>query len=238
MDNNKPLQDQKSESTEQEKTESEHIHPHQKAFFVVIVALGILFLSALFTISMYIIGSRVNTLRQNQKNISVSPMPTPTTDPTANWQTYTNNIFTFQYPNSYCIKESEQDYLLIYNLPCENPLIQGQYGASFTIDTRLTGIYADYNLSLEKTKGSLYFNSVTNVQNGVRITGTSKITSEPPTKPNPDFQTVVVLLKYKNGAIKIEKPVFIDSSGLNKDNLSNQSSIQFNQILSTFKFTN
>jgi hypothetical protein len=129
--------------------------------------------------------------------------------------------------------------LLVYSAPCDSPLLQGQLGASFTVDARLAGIYADYSQAVEEEKKSLYFTSQTNLQNGIRISGTKNTTIYiTPPKPNPDFQTVIVLFKYKKGAIKILNPVYFTPNSPSEYKAYSGSVVQFDQILSTFKFTN
>ena len=139
----------------------------------------------------------------------------PITDPTADWKTYTANGFTFRYPGDFIVEERDKNFFVI---TLEKDKLIPQAGIS--IDAKLLGNFASYDVAVSKTKESLTNITTQELPNGIKISG----------KVGPGFGENLsinkALLKYKGGALNVETLINEPYSEI------------FDQILSTFKFLN
>jgi len=160
---------------------------------------------------------------QKQKLFQTQPSPTPVVqqpspspDPTASWETYTNTAFgfLFKYPSEFVLEERDEGFYVIA-LEKDKSIPQ----AGIFIDARLNEIYSTFDGAVQKSKENLTDINVEELTNGVKISGTV----------GPGFgeglSIVKAVLRYKDGALIVET--------FNKDPYIDD----FNQILSTFKFT-
>lgn len=146
--------------------------------------------------------------------LPVQPTSIPTTGPTANWKTYTSKILSFKYPANLTLEERQKNFIvLLYD--ASNP-----QNVSVSIDARLTGNYENYDKAISSAKAGL-----TNVQKEEMVNGV-KISGKVGTGYGEGQQITIKLFKYGTGAIEAETTT------------TNPNQIEtFNQILSTFRFT-
>lgn len=138
-----------------------------------------------------------------------------TTVDTSSWKTYTASKFSFRYPANLVIKETDKDFFVFVEsttTPASN--------SNMSIDSRLSGNYANYDTAVTSTKDGLINIKEETMGSWLKINGTMK----------PGFREgtplSVALYKYNQGAIEFE----IAGSAPVSEQI-------FNQILSTFKFT-
>lgn len=113
----------------------------QKGFTPLIILL-FLVVVALMGLA-YFAGSK-NLLTNNAMLVSYSsPSPSPTSDPTAGWQTYTDtkNRFEFKYPDSLFLSSSSS-YDYVYYLQTKNykPYTEGSYQIQIEITPNTDGV--------------------------------------------------------------------------------------------------
>ncbi len=139
-----------------------------------------------------------------------SSAPSPTPDPTSDWKTYTTDNFSFQYPADYVIQERVRGFFVM-NLANVTPApLQGIF-----VDTRHNDTYEN----MVKTQENGLINPIVrDIANGIIMSG----------KIGPGFgegmSVRTAILKYKQSAITISPDQTISDDF-------------FDQILSTFKFT-
>lgn len=140
--------------------------------------------------------------------------PTPTPDPTTDWKTFSNANLFFKYPANLTLRERAKNYFSLL----QNP--EDIINSFVSIDARQTHAYANYDKAVASTSDSLTEVSTQDIKNGIKISGKLG--------PGEDegLQVTMALLKYKEGAIEVETWA-VDPSQL----------VIFDQILSTFKFT-
>lgn len=178
---------------------------------LLISLVAVLFVSVLYLLYLnFAKKPEVAYVPKTGKIILPTTVPT-TTDPTANWKTYTNTkySFSFKYP---------QDYFKYVN----------EYQAGNSIYFAPTeGKGVEMGTPMALTPGDVWFTvDISLAKSGQKSTPKELISLDGP-QPVSDFQSVIV----ENGnAIKIVL------SSFSKDTL-NKFESTFNQILSTFKFT-
>ncbi len=135
--------------------------------------------------------------------------PSPTPDPTADWETYATDNFSFQYPADYVIQERVRGFFVM-NLANVTPApLQGIF-----VDTRHNDTYEN----MVKTQENGLINPIVrDIANGIIISGNI----------GPGFgegmSVRTAILKYKQSAITIAPDQTVSTDF-------------FAQILSTFKF--
>lgn len=149
----------------------------------------------------------------------ITPTPTPTIP--NDWKTYQGKILSFKYPKTYLISMGPDGVIYVR----DNSKSSGPSGEYMTIDTRFTGVYANY----EKAAGILTdrlpsSTKIENLANGVRVT--SETQAEFTNEGRVELEVTHVYLKYKNGAVTVHF----------NDRVPNKR--EYDQILSTFQFTN
>ncbi|OGH12065.1 MAG: hypothetical protein A2857_00935 [Candidatus Levybacteria bacterium RIFCSPHIGHO2_01_FULL_36_15] len=105
-DKKNPVQDQLKTNNPIGQPETTTLHPHTKKFYLLLIILGVIFLTSIFMAALYYIGSRISVNKQKQsvsKSANVQKSPTPTFDQTANWKIYRDDGFRFEfkYPNNF-----------------------------------------------------------------------------------------------------------------------------------------
>ncbi len=152
--------------------------------------------------------------------ITAQPSPTPSND-TAYWITYQDAWITFKHPqNLYAINGKQfgdEHRVALVSSPAAD-----YRSGEFVIDSSLNDNLADYNTAVKTYEGNVTNPQINNINGGVVISGT--ISNQMVSNLNVRY----ALLKYKSGAILIKDAKFTSI-------IDDQT---FDQILSTFKFTN
>lgn len=159
--------------------------------------------------------------QQMETNLLIHRAPTPTPLPaeasvteddiTANWKTYTiPNILTFKYPQNYIVKNTMPHVFSI----ADKEESFGPAQTSILIDTRMTGIAADYNKNISQIVGNKE-----QLTNGIKTTNIGTINGKQ------TMRYTNIYYKYKEGAIIVVYGDDLAGSRL------------YDQILQTFKFT-
>ncbi len=150
-----------------------------------------------------------------------SMVPSPVADETANWKTYTSNSsvgITFKYPPSLTLQEKGQrkDYIVLLT----DPKDLSTTSSIMDIDLSLDVVNSDYPQAVNFWKEQLIDESVQELENGVKIVGNGQHES------SGEIFTIVLLKHKSGGAIRLVTT-----------KTDNTSKMLFDQILSTFKFT-
>ena len=147
------------------------------------------------------------------------PTDKPTTDPTANWKTYTNTQygFSFKYPVGFEVKENAPGYFVI-TTTAENAF-NGSLQEGISIDARLLEPYTSMVNARKSITDSLTITenkeiSEWEIYQGIGKDGMLK---------GVEFR--IAISPYKTGAIRLETITNVKFLDI------------FDQILSTFKFT-
>lgn len=155
-----------------------------------------------------------------------SPTPTLSVDPTANWKTYTGNKYSFKYPPEWFLVTSEE-YQTLYD---KSPSVAGPaYTVAFNITTTQRGIIiSDPVGSRKEVADKVFEEKVGNIQingvNGARIK--TEVLEGSQTDASPAIGIKVPLK---------EEILYIYLRCVDKE--CNAYKALFDQILSTFKFT-
>lgn len=192
------------------------LKPKQKLPLAIIIGIVLFLLVAGSVAGFYVFKQQsLKSIKPTPSPVVQKQIPTPTSDPTASWKTYTSNDgkFSFKYPQNLFLKENVKDYLVLTKT-ADAP---GNL-SEISIDARLTGIYSEYNSAIESVKKSLTDISTKDFSNGIVIKG----------KMGPGMgegtPTITGLIRYKTGVIAIQN----STNPLQEETL--------NQILSTFTF--
>lgn len=176
-------------------------------------------------ILLVLVGLGIFYFAKSQEGIAIArPVPDFVTsneisDPTASWKTLTllNNTVSIEYPDSiYLEKDGSDNFAVALSYKGESHMNGG-----FRIDATFTQQYADFTKAIKETE--IYFKPYTNFKKQTLQNGIVKMSGV--------FDTdvrVIALVDYKGKAIAF-------------DYLSQREKVSpeiFNQILSTFKFTN
>ncbi len=194
---------------------------NQKGFTLLIILLVIVVVLGL-GVGVYYLG-KTNSKTQkttDQLVIQSSPSPSVNSDETANWKNYQDQWISFSYPPNLFVKNGSQ-----YGDPHVVSLLNNQSddyrNAEFQIDTSLRGDLSNYATALNNLESVITSPQIKTITNGVIITGTIN------NQMQSNLKVKIVLLKYGNGGLKLTNDQF---SGYVTDQT-------FDQILSTFKFT-
>ena len=161
----------------------------------------------------------LKSVPSNQISVLPSPVASAEVDPTASWKTYEiPDKLSFKYPANLEVKEADKEFINISPVQRSSDL-----DVYFSIDARLQNNYVNYNQAITAIKQDMINPIVTNVENGVKITGTA----------GPGYGAgqpiTVALFRFNNGAISFE-------TTLTSVHSTPEFKLLFNQILSTFKF--
>lgn len=179
----------------------------------------------------------------------VNPTALPTTNPTTDWKTYTNQklSFTVKYPSNLYFKEIDPNYGIALTFePYPDPLVPGSYFDSI-------GIYSDnyasygYNILQQAVDGKSMTGYDLHQACGVTVTKLKNIKfgtfegveyifdgSNPPSDCGRDligYEHTILIRKNDSMFIKLV-------NGSMESGNTRQHDIVFDQILSTFRFTN
>lgn len=177
-----------------------------------------------FGITLAIIGYIILNTKQNQT--PNQPSPTSTIDETANWKTYHTSFgISFKTPPSYIVHDNNSKIIQI----ASNETVFGHLSQHLTIDARLTAIYKDYDAAVKVLLLQFPKNDTTHITQAA-----DKITiKQGPYKSNisslkneGNLYQENIYWKYNNGAITASF-----------HNVSSGQTKTYEQILSTFRFT-
>ncbi len=159
---------------------------------------------------------------QNQpKPTSPTPLSSETSvkeeDPTANWKTYTTDNFTFKYPQNYIVKKTYDNFYDLYQN--QNPI---DTRTVIGVNATMSNVTSSYDRAVESAKALLENPTIETVPLGIKLTGRQKLGSY-----GGGVLHKIAILKFDDKAIQIETA---DPDQVTVD--------LFDQILSTFKFTN
>lgn len=141
------------------------------------------------------------------------PIPTPVEDFINSWLTYSSDKYTFKYPPALNAYKTEKDYVRVLF----NPGTPDQE-AQFSVDSRLLSDYASYDKAVFAARKRFINPQILTIDGGTKISSNFDVGTDR------EIHIIVVLLKYKQGAVALEY------TG-NSENIST-----FNRILSTFNF--
>ena len=181
----------------------------------------------------FILGKNMKTTQKPAMKITqktpIQTVSSPTPDPTANWETYTNKFYSFKYPSNWgrLIEDTQDDFQEFYP----------------TDQNGKTDAYANPSISIEITNQnplpcgencpiSQYYNNYKKINVG-SYAGFSYGELEPTIGSKCGCSTEKVILSSKNNYFVINFRT--NSKSLEK--LSSSDEKLFSQILSTFKFT-
>jgi hypothetical protein len=194
--------------------------PNPSKFLTILLTLVVLIsLSGLVYFYLQTQSLKQQLVLQTKPTPTISDTPkiqtSPTTDPTANWETYTNKDLhiTFQYPDQFVVVEPAPGFLKIKN--DNDPVAQ----AGISIETRGSGPYTTYSEAQSYFQDSFNVTETKNVGMWQIFQGIGK---EGMLK-GVEFRSGII--EYRGGALEME--VLADTEYIQ----------YFDQILSTFKFT-
>lgn len=143
------------------------------------------------------------------------PSPTPAEDFINNWLTFSSDKYTFKYPPALNAYKTEKDYArVLFDLDTPDQKAQ------FSVDSRLLSDYANYDKGIIAARKRFINPLIETIDGGTKISSSFDVGT------GREVHTIVVLLKYQQGAVALEY------TG-NSKNIPT-----FNKILSTFKFIN
>ena len=179
-----------------------------------------------FGITIAIVGYIVLTTRQNQ-NVA-QPSPASTIDETADWKIYTNRQlnFQFKYPPDYELEKEDQDKVVFSSR--FNPGNQ-KVSSSFTVSWRnVTDVKTIQKCIWSESKSGLPYTCVSgdtqsHLINGVEVVQYSTLSGEGET------QALSEIFAQFQTTPKIQFRHYVYAGGISR---------KFDQILSTFQFTN
>lgn len=128
----------------------------------------------------------------NPQSLPTAPASAnPETNPTAHWRTYSGEKFTFRYPPTFVIKETDEDFLAIATTgQPHQPVV--------LIDARLSGIYGDFSRAVAAITKDLTQTQLESTTQGVQISGVV----------GPGYgegkPLTIALFKYGSGVIAVE----------------------------------
>lgn len=187
---------------------------NKKSPVLLFIALVLLSIVSVLAIYLFL---QVRTLTLEKTAPSPTPSPIVSSDPTVDWQAYTNQKlgFSFKYPSVYKMEEKgNKDYINI--ITNKNEPQKDQIG----IDAQSITNNITYEKILSTEKAKLTDTQEIIVDKWLKILGDGTGYSE-------GEKFSIAIIKYRDNAIKIST-ISQDSSVLNN----------FDRILSTFKFTN
>jgi len=182
----------------------------QKGFAQIFIIILLLILIVVITY----VGLKQIKIKSNPK---VSSTPTATADPTANWKTYTTDLFSLKYPSD-------------WNAPVKSIDSSGDTShtfesGNFVITEGLGGIF---NLEQKQSYSQLisYEEKVTTGTKDITVSGIKTVEYFDTDGPSTSAPTIVLT--------DTEKNVYLISMAIPAESNSNL----FDQIVSTFQFTN
>lgn len=194
----------------------------------------VIILIVLIIIVALVLGVGVYTLNSSKKQStspqpSILPSPKPTVDPTANWKTYTNSVlqFSIRYPSDWNIEEIENKTIILIkspNVEYQEPVNKVVKGAEIRIQISPYN-YSGNISSLIQKPGTVPEADITYISS--ILVEVSEIES---------VKTISTGLYGKVVQYQIPKENKIYEIGIYTSDQTIQNT--FDQILSTFKFTN
>lgn len=213
-----------------------HVLPQSLTTVTTFSKLLALFLFILFPFVGFYLGFKYSSLlSQTDQTQQVAAQPTPTTDPTANWKTYTNTGYglSFKYPPDWEVKDPKKttDFETGIGLIPKNkdnalgtPLYIIKYDNPNKLD--LKSWRNEYN-----SKNILSHSFFPEQLEKTLIAGKQTyLTEKGDCEPNYCYLAIIL----------VDDKIFMfydDSTGYSQEEIKINRTI-FNQILSTFKFTN
>ena len=220
MKENKQIQDQTQIQTGVSDVEEAPLQkPKSNKSLLLLMAALILILLA----STGYLAFQNNQLRKEISQLQSSPSPTPTPDPTANWKTYSNDAYkySFKYPSSWKINTTSPQTTYLEAGSVDEPQTFARVSISET---------GENNKSVEELARSWRSGAVEKIQVGGEEA--AKVLQNPNPEGEPLVQggyTISVFVKNKSN---INLLIQLETANLNTYQAI------FDQILSTFKFTN
>ncbi len=196
-----------------------------------IIPLGLGILFVLITIVAYLLGTRQSQkVVSNQQNTVVpTTILSPTPDGTANWKTYINNSISFKYPPGWKFSDAKYPGLTSYSISSPDLRIEGGLaGGILTDGATIYDPIASKSLNVNSSPANAFNkekNNITSTQDYSKNGIEGKIYKMKYTSAS----TLVFLTTYENRLVGLALET-------TQDNLS-KFELTFNQILSTFKFT-
>lgn len=192
------------------------------------VLITLLMSAILFGFGGYYLGKKSITtpveyqISNTQPTAAIQASPTviptvqsPQNNETADWRAYSSTVLSFKYPQSLTLEERQKDFIVLLS-DSNNP-----QSVLVSIDARQMENYVNYEKAVLSTKAGLTNVQTEDISNGTKISG----------KVGPGYgegqQISIALFKHGTAAVEAETTT-TDTSQLQL----------FNQILSTFKFTN
>lgn len=155
---------------------------HTKQITILSIAVSILFVLVLFLLYLNIHKSPTST---STTTIGIVPTETvsPTTDPTADWKTYTNNNFefSFKYPSNFSYSEKADPYYLISSQPLIKIDIHTVGNPVSTECLKLTHTETNSNLLIQRYSfvSSAKCGVTIDTDKEILVTNTNSSSSEP-----------------------------------------------------------
>jgi hypothetical protein len=200
--------------------------PSNNSNGITVLSMAIFILLSLGVIVfLYYQNQQLKNMLVNYQTPAASPTPTPvaTTDPTVNWKTYTNSIqnFTFKYDSSWTLDKKGDNEKLNAQIKLTRDKTTIQIYANMD---GIGGLGRDYQGTKMVVSGiTLYEYKVANTSNKTQTIGLTDTLNKSLGFFQQNGKTYSITLTYPDSLDQTD-----EGSNLQKE---------FNQILSTFKFT-
>lgn len=192
--------------------------PNKRGFAPVIILLIVLVILAIA--AAFYLGKKNGTVTYSPTPNPVSYSPSPTTDVTVNWKTYVNNLwkFSIKYPGDKLVacSPNDKDGLRLWTAPFDCPVGHD--------------IFYEFSAIGYKTENYKQYKTPTSTQK-IMVAGKEA------TMNNYTYDSSDGPLQSEGGSTEILIPVENGLIQLNVLGNTPEKIARFNQILSTFKFT-